>query len=180
MRLGIYVGSFNPVHIGHIHVVNYLLEKNYIDKVLIIPTPGYWDKTNLANMEDRVNMLKNYETENIIVDTIHNNYKYTYEVLNSLKKDYPNDELFLIIGSDNIEKFNLWEHVEEILENKVIVVRRDNTDIKKYTDKFNTNNFIIVDEFNPIDISSSKIRSNVTDEYLDTNVFNYIKNNNLY
>lgn len=180
MRLGIYVGSFNPVHIGHIHVVNYLLEKNYIDKVLIIPTPCYWDKTNLANMEDRVNMLKNYETENIIVDTIHNNYKYTYEVLNSLKKDYPNDELFLIIGSDNIEKFNLWEHVDEILENKVIVVRRDNTDVKKYIDKFNTNNFIIVDEFNPIDISSSKIRSNVTDEYLDTNVFNYIKNNNLY
>ena len=44
MRLGIYIGSFNPVHIGHMDVVNYLLINNYVDRVLIVPTLGYWDK----------------------------------------------------------------------------------------------------------------------------------------
>lgn len=180
MRLGVYVGSFNPVHIGHIHVVNYLLENNYVDKVLLIPTPSYWDKNNLVNMEDRIRMLKIYENEKITVDTTHNNYPYTYQVLNALKKDYYNDELFLIIGSDNIEKFNLWEHVDEILLNKVIVVKRDNTDIEKYTKKFNSNNFIIVNDFIPIDISSTEIRNNLTDKFLDKEIYNYIKNNNLY
>lgn len=180
MRLGIYVGSFNPVHVGHIHVVNYLLENNYVDKILLLPTPSYWDKTNLLDMNDRINMLKVYENDKVIVDTKHNNYPYTYQVLNSLKKDYKDDELYLIIGSDNIEKFDLWEHVDEILENKVIVVRRDDTDIEKYTAKFNTNNFIIVNEFKPIDISSSRIRNNKDYNYLDKEVYNYIKENNLY
>lgn len=180
MRLGIYVGSFNPVHVGHIHVVNYLLENNYVDKILLLPTPSYWDKTNLLDMNDRINMLKVYENDKVIVDTKHNNYPYTYQVLNSLRKDYKDDELYLIIGSDNIEKFDLWEHVDEILENKVIVVKRDDTDIEKYTAKFNTNNFIIVNEFKPIDISSSRIRNNKDYNYLDKEVYNYIKENNLY
>ena len=180
MRLGIYVGSFNPVHVGHIHVVNYLLEKKYVDKILLLPTPSYWDKTNLLDMNDRINMLKVYENDKVIVDAKHNNYPYTYQVLNSLRKDYKDDELYLIIGSDNIEKFDLWEHVDEILENKVIVVRRDDTDIEKYTSKFNTTNFIIVNEFKPIDISSSRIRNNKDYNYLDKEVYNYIKENNLY
>jgi len=180
MRLGIYVGSFNPVHVGHIHVVNYLLDNNYVDKILLLPTPSYWDKTNLLDMNDRINMLKVYENDKVIVDTKHNNYPYTYQVLNSLRKDYKDDELYLIIGSDNIEKFDLWEHVDEILENKVIVVKRDDTDIEKYTAKFNTNNFIIVNEFKPIDISSSRIRNNKDYNYLDKEVYNYIKENNLY
>lgn len=180
MRLGIYVGSFNPVHVGHIHVVNYLLENNHVDKILLLPTPSYWDKTNLLDMNDRINMLKVYENDKVIVDTKHNNYPYTYQVLNSLRKDYKDDELYLIIGSDNIEKFDLWEHVDEILENKVIVVKRDDTDIEKYTAKFNTNNFIIVNEFKPIDISSSRIRNNKDYNYLDKEVYNYIKENNLY
>lgn len=180
MRLGIYVGSFNPVHVGHIHVVNFLLENDYVDKILLLPTPSYWDKTNLLDMNDRINMLKVYENEKIIVDTKHNNYPYTYQVLNSLRVDYKEDEFYLIIGSDNIEKFHLWEHVDEILESKVIIVKRDDTDIEKYTSKFNTNNFIIVDDFKPIEISSTEIRNDINSKYLDKEVYNYIKENNLY
>lgn len=180
MRLGIYVGSFNPIHVGHIHVVNYLLENNYVDKVFLLPTPSYWDKTDLANMNDRINMLKVYENEKIIVDTKHNNYPYTYQVLESLKKDYNEDEFYLIIGSDNIEKFHMWQHVDKIIENKVIIVKRDNTDIQKHISKFNTNNFIIVNEFKPINISSTEIRKNLNNEYLDKMVYDYIKEKDLY
>ena len=180
MRIGVYAGSFNPVHNGHIHVVNFLLENNYVDKILLLPTPEYWDKTNLLPVEDRIEMLRYFENDKVIVDTIHNNYPYTYQVLRSLKKDYKEDELYLIIGSDNLEKFHLWEHVNEILENKVLVVKRDSNDIDKYISKFNKDSFIIVKDFNPINISSSEIRKNLNNDYLDNRVYNYIKENDLY
>ena len=60
MKLGIYVGSFNPVHKGHIKVANYLLKNNYVDKVIMLPTPNYWHKTNLLDVNKRVEMLKFY------------------------------------------------------------------------------------------------------------------------
>ena len=103
MKLGIYVGSFNPVHNGHLKVINYLLENNLVDKVLVLATPNYWDKQDLIDVKDRINMLKFFETDNIIIDSIHNNYPYTYQVIDSIKKDYK-DELYLIIGSDILEK----------------------------------------------------------------------------
>ena len=85
MKLGIFVGSFNPVHEGHIKVANYLLDNNYVDKVLMLATPNYWDKQDLIDLKHRVNMLRFYETNNIVVDDIHNTYPYTYQVLRELK-----------------------------------------------------------------------------------------------
>ena len=79
MRLGVYIGSFNPVHNGHIKLVNYLLDNNVVDKVLIVPTIGYWDKTNLVDIKDRINMLKIFRSTNILIDEKHYNHKYTYE-----------------------------------------------------------------------------------------------------
>lgn len=180
MKIGVYVGSFNPVHNGHIKVVNYLLDKKYVDEVLILPTPNYWDKQDLAPMQDRINMLKYLESENVIIDTIHNNYEYTYQVFRSLKKDYPNDELYLIIGSDNIEKFHLWKEVDELLQNKIIILKRDNTDVKNIIKKYNTNNFIYIEDFKAIDESSTNIRNNKDTSNLDERVLQYIRENKLY
>ena len=52
MKIGVYVGSFNPVHIGHIKIVNYLLD-NYLDKVIIVPTGNYWEKIDIVNIDYR-------------------------------------------------------------------------------------------------------------------------------
>ena len=112
MKIGVFVGSFNPVHNGHIHVVNYLLEHNIVDKVLIIPTLSYWDKNNLAPLLDRINMLKFFENDKIIIDEVHMYNQFTYQVMDSLEKDYPNDEFNLEEGKrlarvDLINRFNL-------------------------------------------------------------------------
>ena len=72
MKIGIFIGSFNPVHKGHMHVVNYLIEHNVVDKVMIIPTLAYWDKNDLADIEDRVNMLKFFESDRIVVEPKYN------------------------------------------------------------------------------------------------------------
>ena len=179
MRLGVYVGSFNPVHIGHIDVVNYLINKKYVDKVLIVPTLNYWNKFNLIDIKHRINMLKLYENENIKIDTKNNKYIYTYELLNKLNKEY-DDELYLIMGADNIIEFDKWKNYKEILNYKIIIVNRDNIDIEKYIKKYNTNNFIVVSNYKYIDISSTEIRNNLNSKYLDERVRDYINKNELF
>ena len=83
MRLGIYIGSFNPPHIGHKKVIEYLLNNNYVDKILIVPTLNYWDKTDLVDIKDRIKMLKYWENDKVSVDTKHNKYIYTSYKQNS-------------------------------------------------------------------------------------------------
>ena len=178
MRIGVFVGSFNPVHDGHIKVANYLLENDYVDKVLILPTPNYWDKQDLIPVRHRYRMLKFYETDKIIIDNKHNNYPYTYQVLRSLKKDY-NDDLYLIIGADNIERFNEWRNYEEILENKIIVLNRNNININKYLKKYKKEQFIPITDFPFINVSSTEIR-NGKFTHLKPEVIDYIKKHNLY
>ena len=178
MRLGIYVGSFNPPHEGHHRVINYVLEKQLVDQVLLLPTPNYWDKKDLVDIKEREEMLKVYEEDKVKVDTKHNKYPFTYEVLRSLKEDYKEDELYLIIGSDNLEKFHEWKEVEEILQNKVIVLRRGtitkNPHLKEYE-----NQFIYEDDFDFLEVASTDIRSG-DQKYLHPEIKKYIEEHHLY
>ena len=180
MKLGVYMGSFNPPHKGHIKVVNYLLDNKYVDKILIIPTLSYWNKTDLVNIDDRINMLKFYENDLIKVDTINNKYIYTYQLVNELKKEYPNDELLLIIGADNIIQFNKWKNYRKLLKNKIIVMNRDNIDINKYIEKLNKDSFIVISNYPFIKVSSSQLRENLNSRYIDKEILNYIKKHHLY
>ena len=182
MKIGVFVGSFNPVHNGHINLQKELLERKYVDKIYIIPTGNYWNKKDLAPLEHRFNMLKYFETENTIVSTKYSNLKYTYEILNELKKN-SKDEFYLIIGADNLLKFHLWKNVDSILENKVIVINRNHISCLKYINKFkNKENLIIVNDIDEINVSSTEIRKNkeYRNRYLDEKVLEYIDKNNLY
>ena len=181
MRLGVFVGSFNPVHNGHIHVVNYLLNHNIVDKVMIVPTLAYWDKNDLADVNDRINMLKFFETENIIIEPKYNVNQYTYQVMNAIESDYPNDDLMLIIGADNIIAFDKWMNYHDLLKRKIIVVNRNNIDISSYINKYEEkDNFVVVQEFDYVDISSTDIKDNLLNNNLDPRVYNYILEHNLY
>ena len=172
MKIGVFVGSFNPVHKGHIKIAKYLVNNNYVDKLLIIPSPNYWDKNNLIDIKDRINMLKYYETDKIIINETLNDLPYTYEVINELKKEYKTDELYLIIGADNIILFDKWKHYKELLKLNIIIYTRN--------DKY-----IIIDKVKNIDISSTQVREKIKNhenlnKYLDDFVINYINKNKLY
>lgn len=178
MKLGLYVGSFNPVHNGHIKVINYLLDKNLVDKVLVLPTPNYWEKQDIVDVKHRVAMLKFFENEKIVIDDMHAVYPYTYEVIDSIKKDY-DDELYLVIGSDNLENLYLWKNIDKILKNKVIVLKRGNDDIDKLLEKYPKNKFIVCNDFEYLNVSSINIRNGIY-ENIDERVLEYIETNKLY
>lgn len=188
MKIGVYVGSFNPVHKGHIKIVNHLLDNGYLDRVIIIPTGNYWDKTNLVNINDRINMLKMYENRSIIIDTKYNNLEYTYLVLEEIKKEYENDEISLIIGADNIIHFDKWKNYKDIFKYNLIIMNRDDVDVKLYLDKLGKKDkYIIVNDLEKIDISSTMIRNCIKENklsnllcYLDEDVLEYISEKNLY
>lgn len=187
MRVGIYVGSFDPVHKGHKMIVDYLLNNDYVDKVLVIPTGAYWDKTGIIPVNYRIDMWNYYKSDSIIIDNRYNDLEYTYMILNKLEREC-DDELYLIIGADNVISFDKWKNYKEILNNKILVIPREGIDIEKYLDKYdNKNNFILVDGFKEMDISSTNIRDllkrkryDEVEEYLDKEIIEYIKKNNLY
>ena len=178
MKLGIYIGSFNPVHNGHINLVKFLINNGYVDEVLIVPTGNYWDKQNLIDLKLRIEMLKLFENKNIHIDTKHNDIPYTSDLMNVLKSEL-NDELYLIIGADNLLRLNEWHNYKDLIKNNIIVVPRDNIDIEYYKNKYGIKNLIIATDYEPIDISSTEIR-NGENKYLDNKVLNYIKENKLY
>ena len=187
MKIGVYVGSFDPVHIGHRKIVNHLLKK-YLDKVILMPTGAYWDKNDLEDISHRINMLKLYESDRIIVQTEGNELPYTYMVMEYLKEEYPDDDLYLIIGADNIINFDKWQEYETLLNGNMIIINRANIDVRKYLEQLNKQEgFIITDDLENIDISSTQIREYIKtknwgdmQEIVDKCVFEYIIENKLY
>ncbi len=184
-KIGVFVGCFDPIHKGHTHVVKYLLEHKLVDKVLVIPTGSYWDKETKASHDDRVYMCKFFENENVEVAEEYCKLQYTYEIFEKLEEKYNADNLYLIIGADNIINFESWKNVDRLLEYNIIVVNRDNIDIESYVSKFNKkDNFFIIDNFDYIPISSSHVRENIDNEeikrYIDERVYKYIKEKKLY
>lgn len=184
MKIAVYVGSFNPVHKGHIKVVKKIL-KEYVDKVIIVPTMSYWNKNNLISVNDRINMLKLYETKDIVIDNKNNNYEFTYQVLRNIQNEYKNDKIYLVIGDDLLKDFDKWKNVSEILKYNIIVIRRNDIEESIYK-KYENYNFIVKNKISSKEISSTIVRNMILNnnkeviKYIDLKVYDYIKRNNLY
>lgn len=176
MKIGVFVGSFDPVHNGHTNVMNYLVDEKIVDKVLVIATGNYWDKQNITDLKVRLQMLDLIKNDNILIDRKHNKLEYTYQILNALKKDNPEDTFYLVIGADNANTLYKWKRYDKIIENGIIVVGRDDIKISLNLPK------LIVINKNFGNISSTRIRKHTDNykEYLNRNVYEYIKKNGLY
>lgn len=182
MKIGIYCGSFAPVHKGHIKFVREILKSKLVDKVLIVPTKSYWDKKINISLKHRINMLKLYETKRIEIETKLNNVKSSYEGFTKYQKMHPGDELYLILGGDNLVNFDKWIKYQELLKYPFIIIKRDKYGTKYIKNKmieFNKKNYSILD-IDTVDISSTYIRDNIKNPKLmknkiDPKVYNYMK-----
>lgn len=106
---------------------------------------------------------------------------YTWEILMEIKRKYPNDDLYLIIGADNLPNFYKWKNAQKILKHNILIIPRNNLGISPYLKKFKEKDkFIFVKDFKPEKISSTWIREHQKDiRFLDKKVYNYIKEKNL-
>lgn len=162
MKVGIYGGSFNPVHKGHIFVAKFIKEYLQLDLLLIIPVgiPSHKEDI-LADSRLRFEMCKKAFAgiDGIIVSDIElksEDVSYTYDTLLKVIKKYPNADYFEIIGEDSGENFHKWKNYQEILKlSKVVVLRR-----KGYKTKIEDNNIIQV-ENTYVDFSSTDVREKI-------------------
>lgn len=193
MKIGIFGGSFNPPHKGHLHLAQEAVKALCLDKMIILPSciPPHKPASELADKSDRLEMCSLafsdpvFEISALEIDR--GNKSYTVETLRELKKIYPGDELYFIIGSDMLETFNQWYLWEEILTLCTLcAASRKNgfkPDLSEYTEEQKKK--IIYIETDPLEISSTeiraKIRSNTAcEKFLDKSVEEYIKSHNLY
>ena len=168
MRIGVYTGSFDPIHKGHIKIVKTILKKGIVDKVFIIPSNDYWDKKLNMSMEDRTELirisLKNKVSKSkYMIDGELGKVPYTYMLIRELKKLYPDDEFYLILGGDNIENFKNWNHYKELLTYGFIVVNRNIPDLEDKLKKLGPRSYALLEIDGIGDISSTYIRENLDD-----------------
>lgn len=122
MKIGLFFGSFNPIHIGHLIIANYMANHTTLDQVWLIVSPHnpLKDKDALTNMYDRLEManLALENSVNIKVKDIEFKLpqpSYTIDTLTHLKERYPEHSFSLIMGSDNLVSFKKWKNYELIL-----------------------------------------------------------------
>ncbi len=187
--IGIFGGTFDPIHIGHLITAQAVREKRNLDKIIFIPTLISPHKTEIPTISPihRLEMIKlsikdipyfdfsEIEIENQAIS-------YTIDTLSSLRNKYDNIEL--IIGFDNILKFSTWKNPDDILKlSKLIVLRRKLSELPEVQDKY-YKSAIFVDT-PAIEISSSEVRDRIKNNLpikflVPAKVERYIYKHNLY
>ena len=192
----IFGGSFDPVHKGHKKLALYVTEKLNLRKMLIIPTAmSPFKSTSGATPSDRMEMcqLTFYEEEFIVSDTeiARGGKSYTIDTIKAVKEMYPDEKLYLLIGSDQLVHFDKWYRFEEILSlvTLVAVSRQGNalrTELEKIADeKLRPYGECIILDFEAFVISSTEIRNIAASggdvsEFTEKQVSDYIKQKGLY
>lgn len=195
--IGIFGGTFNPIHIGHLIVAQEVLTYFKLDKIIFIPcgNPPHKDEKEVANAFLRYEMIKlaindNSSFEVSDIEIKREGYTYTYDTLNELKKIYSEDKLYFITGYDAFKDSNTWKNAEKVYDMvSFIVVNRGEVN-KKMEEEIN--NKIIKYGMNVkiltipnIGISSTDIRYRISKglniKYMvPDNVLMYIENNKIY
>ncbi|MDR2854267.1 MAG: nicotinate-nucleotide adenylyltransferase [Prevotellaceae bacterium] len=190
--IGLYFGSFNPIHNGHLKLAKYITANRIADEVWFVVSPcnPLKQQDELLDETLRMEMVKlATETEDTLkvcdVELSLPTPSYTIDTLNVLKKQYPNNNFVLLIGSDNALAFDRWKNYKEILnEYKIMVYPRLNYDFAEILQKFPQMQILDTPFY---DISASKIREKIkkqdleiTKQWLQEPVSAFIEENKLY
>ena len=129
MKVGLYFGTFNPIHVGHLTIANHMAEYSDLDQIWFVVTPHspFKKKSSLLDNYQRLEMVylatKDYtklKPSDIEFNLPQPNY--TINTLTYLKEKYPDYEFALIMGEDNLKNFHKWKNYELILEGHDIYV----------------------------------------------------------
>lgn len=122
MRIGLLGGTFNPIHCGHLHIAEEVLSRLHLDRILFIPSgnPPHKTEEKLPSAADRLEMtrlalLGHPEFEVCDVEVRRPGKSYSVDTLSELKRRFPNDRLFFIIGTDAFYDLPTWREPERLL-----------------------------------------------------------------
>ena len=129
MKIGLYFGSFNPVHVGHLIIANHFANNTDLNQVWFVVSPQnpFKSSASLLNQYHRLHMIKSaIDGENKLrassVEFKLPSPSYTVHTLAYLKEKHPNHEFSLILGSDGFQNFSKWKNFEVILKNHILYV----------------------------------------------------------
>jgi len=140
LKTGLFFGSYNPIHTGHLIIANYMANHTALDEVWLVVSPHnpLKDKSGLTNMYDRLEMAKlaTESAENIRVSDIEfalPQPSYTIDTLTYLHEKYPEKEFVLIMGADNLVSLKKWKNYEVLLKNyQIYVYPRPGADVSEW------------------------------------------------
>lgn len=191
MRIGIYGGSFNPIHKGHTQLAASLVRQGLVDELWLLVSPlnplKQGKKSDIAEYEHRLTMAKlaTRQVTGVRVSDFEQHLplpSYTITTLGELRKAYPQHEFVLVIGADNWARFPRWHRAQEIVATyNILVYRRPRHEI----DETALPPSVRVVETPLYDISSTEIRERVQRgedirEWVDEQVAAYIEEHELY
>ena len=189
MKTGLFFGSFNPIHTGHLAIASYMVEFTDLDKVWFVVSPHnpLKNKESLLNDHQRLNMVKLAVSDDHRFDVSDAEYSlpqpsFTIDTLKHLQNKFPENDFSIIMGSDCLVTFEKWKNYREIIaEFKRYVYPRPNTPDNLL---HNLENGVVVNA--PImEISSTFIREAIAAKknvryFVPDIVWNFILSNNFY
>jgi len=188
-KVGLFFGSFNPVHNGHMIIANYILEYTELEQIFFVVSPQNPFKQKAALLEDyhRLALLKEAIGDNDKYHACDIEFKmpkpsYTTDTLAYLKEKYPEKVFSLIMGSDNLKNFHKWKNSRQIIDNhRLYVYPRPDFDVSKFKE---VKNIILIDA--PLmEISATFIRNAVKEKkdiryFMPERAWTYLKEMHFY
>ena len=188
-KTGLFFGSFNPIHVGHLIIASYMANFTDLNEVWLVISPQnpLKNKKGLGNMYDRLEMarLATEPSEQIKVSDIEFSLpkpSYTVDTLAYLHEKYPDREFVLIMGADNLVSFKKWKNYEVLLNNyKLYVYPRPGADTSEWKDHPS----VTLTETPQMEISSTFIRKAILDKkniqfLVPDNVIAFMDSKNMY
>jgi nicotinate-nucleotide adenylyltransferase len=190
LRIGIFGGSFDPPHIGHLMIAEFARRGLSLDKVFLVPAyrPPHKRGNHPATAQDRLTMARlsvrgNPSMKVSDLELKRKGVSYTYHTVKAFRKRFPAASLFLILGGDSLLQFHLWKEPEKILSNVTLAVYRRPRSAR--TIKGIRKKKVVWIKGPLVDLSSSDLRSMIAEgegiRYLvREDVLRFIKRKHLY
>ena len=191
MKIGLYFGTFNPIHVGHLIIANHLAEHTNLQQIWMMVTPHnpLKDKNSLLDDYQRLHLVHLATEDYIKIKPSDFEFKlsqpnYTINTLSHLKDQYPEHVFSLIMGEDNLKNFHKWKNYEAILENyEIYVYPRISSEIDN--NQFKNHPKIHIINAPIVEISSTFIRENIKHKknvqpLLSNKVWEYINKSGFY
>jgi len=129
MKIALFFGTFNPIHVGHLIIAQAALAQSDADKVWFVVSPSSPDKdySKLLHEFDRFDLVREAVRDNPDFKALDIEFhlpkpSYTYLTIRKLKEEYPENEFFILMGSDNFQNLNKWKNIEELRQNVRFIV----------------------------------------------------------